>query len=165
MKPQRILEIGTAVGYSAIKMCCSKSPYTDIVTIERDEKMFHEASKNIKRLGLEKHIRLIFGDAGENLPEVEEEGPYDLIFIDAAKAQYRKFFNRYAPMLSKGGMVVSDNVLFHGLVVDPEHETAKRLRRLAEKVNDYNHWLSEHPAFDTVFLTVGDGLSISTKKC
>lgn len=164
LKPGRILEIGTAVGYSAIKMCGSTIPHADIVTIERDEKMLHEASENIKLMGLEKHIRLIFGDAGEDLPEVAEDGPYDFIFIDAAKAQYRKFFSRYAPLLSEKGIIVSDNVLFHGLVADPIPETAKRLKRLADKVNDYNYWLSEHPEFDTVFLTVGDGLAISTRK-
>ncbi|MFD2618218.1 O-methyltransferase [Terrilactibacillus laevilacticus] len=161
--PKRILEIGTAVGFSAIKMHLSnREPI--IYTIERDEAMYQEACENVKNLKLEEAIHPIFGDAVELFSEIKNNGPFDLIFIDAAKVQYQKFFDLYSPLLADGGTIVSDNILFHGLVIEPDNLENRRAKRLGRKMDQFNQWLSKQDEYSTVFLTLGDGLAISTKK-
>ena len=110
-KINTVLEIGTAIGYSAIMMALA-NPNLTVTTIERDEKRYLEALKNIKKLNLENRITLIFNDA----LDVNIEGKYDLIFIDAAKAQSIKFFEKFERNLNPGGVIVTDNLEFHGLV-------------------------------------------------
>ncbi|MBM7645853.1 putative O-methyltransferase YrrM [Scopulibacillus daqui] len=163
IKPKRILEIGTAIGYSAIKMALA-SESAQIFTIERQEEMYKEALKNIQSFGLDRRIQVIKGDAAETAEEIRQYAPFDFIFIDAAKGQYRLFFELYSPLLSQNGLIITDNVLFRGLAAHPERAESKRLRKLAEKINRYNEWLSSHPDFDSVFLTVGDGIAVSAKK-
>lgn len=158
----RILEIGTAIGYSAIRMRIAAGNTAKIVTIERDPEMIEEARNNIGRIGFEDSIRVVAGDAADELPEVHRAGPYDLILIDAAKVQYERLFLKYAEYLDPGGIIVTDNVLFHGLVCHPERVRKRSLHRLVDKVNRFNHFLASREDFETVFLTVGDGLAIST---
>ena len=117
-KPKKILEIGTAIAYSAIRM--HKVCASEIYTIERNPKMYEEALKNVKKANLEDSIHIIFKDALEAFNDVSSN-EFDLIFIDAAKAQYMKFFDTYTPLLSNDGIVVCDNMLFHGLVNDQEN--------------------------------------------
>ncbi|MFC7393241.1 O-methyltransferase [Scopulibacillus cellulosilyticus] len=163
IKPKRILEIGTAVGYSAIKMALS-SEIAQIYSIEREEEMYREAQANIKSFSLEDRIHVIKGDATKIAEDTGQYAPFDFIFIDAAKGQYQLFFEQYSPFLSQDGLIVTDNVLFRGLAADPERAESKRLRKLAEKINRYNEWLAAHPQFDSVFLTVGDGIAVSARK-
>jgi len=152
-----ILEIGTAIAYSAINFA-NVSDDIKITTIERNEKMYKKALENIKNFSRENQINIIFGDA----LEVEVNGKYDLIFIDAAKAQYIKFFEKYKKNLKKDGVIISDNLDFHGLA-DKENIESKNLRQLMRKLNDYKKFLTENKEFNTVFYSVGDGISISER--
>lgn len=157
---KNILEVGTAIGYSAICMCNIDSDIT-VTTIERDEARYLEAVKNIKRANLEDRIELIFGDA----LEVNLEDKYDLIFIDAAKAQNGKFFERFEINLKDNGTIITDNMNFHGLVFKNEEEIESRnLRQLVRKVRNYKEFLISNPKYETEFLDIGDGLAVSVKK-
>lgn len=156
---KKILEIGTAIGYSAIMMCNVDSNIT-VTTIERDEKRYLEALKNIKKMGLENRITLIYHDALET--RVEEI--YDLIFIDAAKAQNRRFFERFESNLKPDGTIITDNMNFHGLVKkNPEEIESRNLRQLVKKVKDYHIFLEQNEKYETTFLDIGDGIAISYK--
>ena len=157
---KNILEVGTAIGYSAICMCNIDSDIT-VTTIERDEARYLEAVKNIKKGNLEDRIELIFGDA----LEVNLEYKYDLIFIDAAKAQNGKFFERFEINLKDNGTIITDNMNFHGLVFKNEEEIESRnLRQLVRKVRNYKEFLISNPKYETLFLDIGDGLAVSVKK-
>lgn len=161
-QPKRILEIGTAIGYSALRMA-EALPHSTIVTLERDEERFDAAQSFLSRSDDRKRIVTLFGDALELGEEVEKHGPFDAIFIDAAKGQYLKFFELYSEMLSEEGVVYSDNVLFKGLVAQEEVEQ-KRIRNMVKKLKNYNEWLMNHGQFDTSILPVGDGIAISKKR-
>ena len=157
---KNILEVGTAIGYSAICMCNIDSDIT-VTTIERDEARYLEAVKNIKKGNLEDRIELIFGDA----LEVNLEDKYDLIFIDAAKAQNGKFFERFEINLKDNGTIITDNMNFHGLVFKNEEEIESiNLRQLVRKVRNYKEFLISNPKYETLFLDIGDGLAVSVKK-
>lgn len=153
-----ILEIGSAIGYSAIKMALVNKNIK-ITTIERDEIRYNEAIKNIKLFNLEKQIEVIYDDAFN----VELSGKYDLIFIDAAKAQYIKFFNKFKNNLNKNGTIISDNLNFHGLVSENKIKS-RNLRQLVRKINDYVEFLKNNEEFNTTFINIGDGIGISIKK-
>lgn len=159
--PKRILEIGTAIGYSALRMA-DALPDAKIITIERDEERYSEARKNVEAAGASGRMELIFGDALETAGEVEPFAPFDAVFIDAAKGQYQKFFSLYAPMLRAGGILITDNVLFKGLVYKEEAENG-RLGKLAGKIHGYNVWLTGLEDYVTTILPVGDGVAISYK--
>lgn len=157
---KRILEIGTAIGYSSIMMC-SCYPDITVTTIERDEKRYLEAIKNIKKAKLGDRIDLIFSDAFD----VKLEDKYDLIFIDAAKAQNINFFEMFEKNLSDKGTIITDNMNFHGLVYkDPEKIESRNLRQLVRKIKKYKEFLENHKEYDTEFLNIGDGLAVSMKK-
>lgn len=160
--PQKILEVGTAIGYSGLRMA-SAVPEAHIVTIERDAERYQIAEEFIKRSGKTEQITIIKGDALEVQDRVQELGPYDAVFIDAAKGQYKKFFEMYSAFLQKDGILITDNVLFKGLVCETEIES-KRTRNLVKKIDDFNRWLMGHPDYHTVILPVGDGVAISKKR-
>ena len=152
-----VLEIGTAIGYSAIKMALS-SPNLKVVSIERDEKRYLEAVKNIKKMQLEDRITLIFKDA----LDVKLEDKFDLIFIDAAKSQSIHFFEQFERNLNDRGYIVTDNLNFHGYVFKKEEEIkSKNLRALVRKIKDYHKYLEENKKFKTEFYDIGDGISVS----
>ena len=158
-KINTVLEIGTAIGYSAIMMALA-NPNLEVTTIERDEKRYLEALKNIKKLNLENRITLVFNDA----LCVNIEGKYDLIFIDAAKAQSIKFFEKFEKNLNPGGVIITDNLEFHGLVKKKEEEIESRnLRALVRKVKEYITFLKANDRYETEFLSIGDGISVSKK--
>lgn len=161
-KPKAILEIGTAIGYSAIRMA-NALPDTTIVTVERDEQRYKIAEQNVAKLNKQKQIKLIYGDAFEVEDLVQQFGPYDALFIDAAKSQYRKFFDIYTKQLSNEGIIFTDNILFHGLVAESNIES-RNVRALVRKINNYNEWLMSHPEYETAILPVGDGIAISKKR-
>ena len=153
----RILEVGTAIGYSAIRMCTVRDDIV-VTTIERDEVRYQEAVKNVSKAGFDSRIKLIFGDA----LEVELEGEYDLIFIDAAKAQNQKFFEMFKRNLKPTGTIITDNMKFHGLVDTPiEQINSRNLRQLVRKVRNYTEFLKSNTEFKTEFLSLGDGIAIS----
>lgn len=156
----KVLEIGTAIGYSAIMMALS-NPNLIITTIERDEDRYLEAVNNVKKFNLENRIKLIFNDALD--VEIVDKD-YDLIFIDAAKGQNIKFFEKFTNNLKIGGYVITDNIYFHGLVEHPEKIESRNLRQLVRKINEYIDYLKNNKDYETEILRVGDGISISLKK-
>ncbi|MCO7126378.1 O-methyltransferase [Sporolactobacillus shoreicorticis] len=161
---RKILELGTAIGYSSIRMALAAGNDTTIVSVERDEAMIEEATQNIEALNLQERIQIVAGDATDDLSEVASAAPYDLILIDAAKVQYEHLFEKCSGLLADQGIIVTDNVFFHGLVCDIDAVQKKQLHRLVKKVDAFNHFLSEREDFDTIFLTVGDGMAVSTKR-
>jgi predicted O-methyltransferase YrrM len=161
-QPKKILEVGTAIGYSALRMA-TVLPDTTIVTIERDSERYTVAEEYIKRANKDHQISIIKGDALEIEPLVETFGLFDAIFIDAAKGQYKKFFEMYSKYLGEQGLIITDNVLFKGLVCEDTIES-KRLRSLVSKIKDFNKWLMEHSEYDSVIIPVGDGVAISKKR-
>lgn len=158
-KPDRILEIGTAVGYSAIRFSKYLSENGYIDTIERDEERIKEAKQNIKDLKLEDKIHLYEGDALEVLPTLT--GPYDVVFIDAAKGKYPIFLSEALRMLASHGIIVADNVLYKGYVMSDynKHKQRTAVRGLREFLKE----LTENENLTTKILEVGDGLAISKK--
>ena len=157
IKPKRILEIGTAVGYSA--MCFSEYLQKDgkIDTIERDKERIAEARINIKNVGVEDKINIYEGDAVEILPTLNEK--YDVVFIDAAKGKYPFFLNQALRMINKNGIILADNVLYKGYVMSDynKHKQRTAVRNLRE----YIEQVTENPNIKTEILEVGDGLAIS----
>lgn len=151
-----ILEIGTAIGYSSINMALV-SDDIQITTIERNEKMYKQAIENIKDFNLENRINVIYGDALDTV--VQDK--YDLIFIDAAKAQYIKFFEKYKQNLQINGTIITDNLNFHGLALHPEEIHSKNLKALVRKINNYKDFLINNKEFQTVFYEIGDGIAVS----
>lgn len=151
-----ILEIGTAIGYSSINMALV-SDDIQITTIERNKKMYKQAIKNIKDFNLENRINVIYGDALDTVVQ----GKYDLIFIDAAKAQYIKFFEKYKQNLQMNGTIITDNLNFHGLALHPEEIHSKNLKALVRKINNYKDFLINNKEFQTVFYEIGDGIAVS----
>lgn len=163
-KPKKILEIGAAIGYSAIRMAIA-NPEAEIITIERDEIRYNEAIHNIEKFGLQNRITVIFGDALESMDKVNGHAPFDAIFIDAAKGKYQEFFEIFSEMLKPGGIILTDNVLFKGLVAKTDEEIEpKRIKKLVQKIRAFNAFIMEHPDYSTAILPVGDGIAISLKK-
>lgn len=157
---KNILEIGTAIGYSAIMMALVDKDIK-ITTIERDENRYQEALKNIKIFNLENQITPILKDAFE----VELTDEFDLIFIDAAKAQSIKFFEKFEVNLKQNGTVITDNLNFHGMVQKDEKEiTSRNVRGIVRKTKAYIEFLKENKNYETTFYDIGDGISISIKK-
>ena len=158
---KNILEIGSAIGYSAILMA-SASEDAFVTTIERDEERYMECLKNVKKCGLDKKINVVFQDALD--VNLASDLKYDLIFIDAAKGQYTRFFEKYKYFLKDKGAIITDNLKFHGYVGKSDKIESKNLRGLVEKIENYIDFLKENEEFDTKFYDIGDGLSVSTWK-
>ena len=158
--PKKILEIGAAVGYSA--MCFSEflSEGVKIDTIERDEERIQEAKENFKKVGVEEKINLYEGDAVEILPKLNEK--YDMVFIDAAKGKYPFFLKEALRMIDKNGVIFADNILYKGYVMSDynKHKQRTAVRNLREYIRE----VSENPDLETEILEVGDGLAISKIK-
>ncbi|MDD4705832.1 MAG: O-methyltransferase [Bacilli bacterium] len=157
---KNVLEIGSAIGYSAILMA-NATDNVEITTIEKDEKRYKEAVKNVNKCGLDKRIDIVFNDA----LEVNLAGhSYDLIFIDAAKGSYIKFFEKFCHYLNPGGVIITDNLKFHGLVNNKTSVNTKSLRGIVDKIEKYISFLNDNKDYITKFYDIGDGLSVSIKK-
>lgn len=166
-KPKKILEVGTAIGYStlwlanAMKSNLETSGTSEIklVSVEKDNQRFEEAKHNLDQEGFE-FVHLVHGDALEVLPQIE--GSFDFIFIDAAKGQYLNFFDLCYPLLNLGGIMVADNVLFRGLVSSSEVD--RRYKTMIKRIKGYLDLVSNHSELETTILPIGDGVAISFKK-
>ncbi|MBP3504428.1 MAG: O-methyltransferase [Bacilli bacterium] len=157
---KEMLEIGTAIGYSALSFVSAKKDL-HVDTIERNELMYQEATKNVKMLNKQEQVNIIYGDA----LEVDNNSlkKYDVIFIDAAKAQYQKFFDKYAPLLKDNGIILTDNIIFHGCVSDQEN-LSKNVRSMVKKIDMYNHYLNTLEDYTTYYIDSGDGLAVTMRK-
>lgn len=160
-KPTKILEIGTAIGYSSMQFAAI-NPQIQVTTIERNEQMQAQASSNFERYNFQQQIHMIQGDALEQFDTVKNQ-TFDMIFIDAAKAQSKKFFELYTPLLKQNGVVITDNVLYHDFVADIDVVRNRNIKQMVKKVQKYNEWLIQNDSFTTNFLNIDDGLAISIK--
>ena len=161
-KPMRILEVGTAVGFSALLMSESAPEGCRITTIENYEKRIPIARENFKRAGKEEQITLIEGDALEVMKTLK--GSYDFIFMDAAKGQYIHYFPEVMRLLEPGGTLVSDNVLQDGDIIESRFAVERRNRTTHSRMREYLYELKHHEELVTAILPLGDGAAVSTKK-
>ncbi|MBO5474161.1 MAG: O-methyltransferase [Lachnospiraceae bacterium] len=161
-KPMSILEVGCAIGFSALLMSEYAPEGCRITTIEKYEKRIPIARENFRRAGREESIMLLEGDAADILKELK--GTYDLIFMDAAKGQYIHFMPEVLRLLSAGGILVSDNVLQDGDVIESRFAVTRRNRTIHSRMREYLYELTHHPDLQTVILPVGDGVTVSLKR-
>ena len=161
-KPARILEVGTAVGFSAILMAEYNPVKCEIVTIANYEKRIPIARENFKRTGKEEQITLLEGDAAVVLKEIQE--PFDFIFMDAAKGQYIHFMPEVLRLLKKDGILVSDNVLQDGDIIESRYVVTRRNRTIHKRMRDYLYQLTHHEELVTSILPIGDGITVSVKQ-
>ncbi len=164
-KPARVLEIGTAVGYSACIF--ANSCDCEITTIEADSDMADAAELNIGNLGFDKRISVLRGEAREILEELQncnektEKSKYDLVFIDASKSHYREFWDLSEPLLSSDGIIICDNILMSGMTVDNKYDPKHRHKTSIKKMREFIEYILSRDDIDTCILPVGDGVSIS----
>ena len=161
-RPARILEVGTAVGFSAILMAEYNPIPCEITTIENYEKRIPIARENFRKAGRESQIEFLTGDAGEILKELT--GTYDLIFMDAAKGQYMNWLPDVLRLMHKGSVLVSDNVLQEGDIIESHYLVERRNRTIYKRMRQYLYELKHNPLLETSILPLGDGASISVKK-
>lgn len=160
-KPKRILEIGTAIGFSSIffAKCCDDE--TKVTSIEINEDIITLAKENIKKYNLEDRINVIFGDALEVIPNLQNT--YDFVFIDAAKGQYINFFNEIEPKLADKAVIISDNILFRGMVADKEL-MVRRKKTIVQRLRKYLNMLTIKDGYTTSILPLGDGIALTVKE-
>lgn len=162
MQPSQILEIGTAIGFSASLMAQHLQADGHLTTIDRYEKMYERAKENFKKLGLEDRITLIEGDAADVLPNLE--GSYDLIFMDSAKAKYIEFYPECMRLLRQGGVLIIDDVFQGGTVLDDEAEIPKRVRKIHRKLNELFDTVLNDKSNRSTLVPLGDGLLMVRKE-
>lgn len=163
IQPAKILEVGTAIGYSAIRMLRA-APEAKLISIERDAERAASARNNVKKAQLSNRFVLIEGEALEQASRVAVEAPYDVLFIDAAKGQYEKFFHLFEPLVNEGGIILSDNVLFQGFVAGEKEPESRRMKSMARKLDAFNREVVKNPRFTSSLLPVGDGLLVTRKR-
>ncbi|MDD6057608.1 MAG: O-methyltransferase [Clostridiales bacterium] len=161
-RPSRILEVGTAIGFSAILMAEYNPANGHITTIENYEKRIPLAERNFRRAGKQEQITLIYGDAAKVLGTLE--GQFDFIFMDAAKGQYIHFMPEVLRLLAKGGVLVSDNVLQDGDIMESRFVVTRRNRTIHKRMRDYLYGLTHNEELVTAILPIGDGITVSTRK-
>ncbi|RNA68773.1 O-methyltransferase [Alteribacter keqinensis] len=162
-KPKQILEIGTAIGYSSLRMADRLKDST-VVTIERDADRIRQARAFHERANAQDRITIIEGDALETADQVSQLGPFDALFIDAAKGQYERFFELYEPMVNEGGVIFSDNILFKGLVPGTRTPEKKRMEQMVKRLQQYNEARMADGRFQSMIYPIGDGLMVSIKE-
>lgn len=160
--PSSILEIGTAIGYSSIRMA-SALPNCTIVTVERDQERVNYAKQFIKRSEVANRITVIEGDALE-VDVTRIQSTFDAVFIDAAKGQNMRFFEKYSLLVPSGGVLYIDNIYMHGLSDLDIKEVPRRKRTMIRNLKNFTDWVMQHPEYDCSFLPVGDGLLICLKR-
>ena len=161
-QPQKILEVGTAVGYSSILMSENMPENCRITTIENYEKRIPVAKNNFKRAGKEEVITLLEGDAMDILKELD--GTYDFIFMDAAKGQYINFLPELLRLMPAGGLLISDNVLQEGDIVESRYGVTRRNRTIHTRMREYIYTLTHAEQLETSIVPIGDGITLSVKK-
>lgn len=161
IKPEQILEVGCAVGFSALLMSEYAPENCHITTIEKYEKRIPQARRNFKKAGKEEKITLLEGDAADILKQLT--GSYDLIFMDAAKAQYINFFPDVYRLMKNGSVLLSDNILQEGEILESRFAVTRRNRTIHSRMREYLYELTHHPGMVTSILPVGDGVAVSVK--
>lgn len=157
IKPNKILEVGTNVGFSSIYMCDALNKNVNITTIELSEKVFSTAIENIKKFDCSENIRAINGDANDVLNDLSEK--FDLAFIDASKSHYDEFFQKILTLLNPGGIVICDNVLYKGLIANDDL-VVKRQRTIVRHMREFLKYISNEEKFETSIIPIGDGVAL-----
>ncbi|GAA0229029.1 O-methyltransferase [Metaclostridioides mangenotii] len=160
-KPKRILEVGCAIGYSSIFFADTLDGDVEIITAERNEQMIEKAKENFKRAELENKITILEGDAEENLAKVE--GEFDMIFIDAAKGQYKLFYDMVIDKLKVGGLLISDNILYKGMIAHDDF-VVRRKRTIVKRMRNYLDFICNCDYLTTSLIPIGDGVALSYKE-
>ncbi len=161
LNARSIIEVGTNVGYSSIFMSCAMNNQGRVITMERSEKFYQEALENIKSFGLEENIDVHFGDAVEILDSIE--GTFDIAFIDAAKSYYMTFFDKCCQKMKSGGIILSDNVLYQGMIATDEL-VVRRKKTLVRNLRSYLEYIASDDRYITSVLPLGDGLAVTLIK-
>ncbi|MDD3842366.1 MAG: O-methyltransferase [Candidatus Izemoplasmatales bacterium] len=159
-KVKTVLEIGTAIGYSAIAMAMTTD--VTVVSIERNLTMFEKARNNVDSAHLADKIKLILADALSI--DISDLGTFDLLFIDAAKGQNLPLFQKFASLVPKGGIIIIDNLLFHGFVENPETIISRDRRQMIHKIQQFNEWILNNDHYDSYIYNLGDGIGVCYKK-
>jgi len=162
-QPKSILEIGSAIGYSAIRMALAL-PEAVLTTIEKDIDRYEKACDYLKQANMTQRIQILHGDALEVDIQTFEHSQYDALFIDAAKGQYQRFFDKYSPLVPSGGVIYCDNMLMHGFTEVDIKEVPRRKRTMVRNLQQFTQWLMHHEQYETTFLPIGDGITISIKR-
>ena len=161
-KPKRILEIGSAIGYWSTMI--ARHTGAEVVTIERDDRNYQKAVEYLAKSSVADKIKIHQADALEFDVTLLNKQKFDVIFIDAAKSAYQRFFEKYEPFLAEDGLMISDNLLFHGHIFTDKNDLGRNLRDLTRKIKTYSNWLAAHPNYETIFLPLGDGIAFSYRK-
>ena len=161
-KPKKILEVGTAIGYSAILMAQHTPKNTKIITLEYSEDMVHIARENVKKSGYADRIDVIEADAKDYLAYIDDENSFDMIFLDGPKAHYINMLDECVRLLKKGGVLISDNILYKGMTADDNHVVRRKIT-IVKRLRDYIDTLMAHPDLHTSILPLGDGVTVSVK--
>lgn len=162
IKPKRILEVGCAIGYSSAIMSQGLAPNGEIITIEYDAKTAEIARNNIKKARLSDKITVVEGDAKDYLSYIDEDESFDIVFLDGPKAHYLFMLDDAVRLLKKGGLLISDNILFKGMTADDDH-FARRKVTIINRLREYIDALMAHPQLETSILSQGDGVTLSVK--
>lgn len=162
LKPKRILEIGTAIGYSSILMAKNTLSDTEIITVERYEKVADIAINNIFEAGFEKKIRVVKGEASEILNWLD--GGFDMVFMDGAKGQYIEFLPRILELLKPGGVLVTDDVLYNDPNIEENATTRHRKYTIVQRLRMYLEAICNHPLLETTVIQAGEGIAVSYRK-
>lgn len=158
---KKVLEVGTAIAYSALLFSEAMGEDGHITTIERNKRMIPLAKENIQKAGKTENIRLIEGDATEIIKQLKEK--YDLIFLDGAKGHYKYLLKESIDLLNPGGILISDNILYRGMVAT-DKLVVRRQRTIVNRMREYLRYICNHPQLNTSIIPIGDGLAISYKK-
>lgn len=159
-KPKNILEVGCAIGYSSILFSTSTNGEAKIITVERNETMIEKAKENFKKSGFDNNITLLEGDAEELLKNVE--GEFDMIFLDAAKGQYKLFYDLVIDKLKVGGLLISDNILYKGMIAD-DTLVMRRKKTIVKRMRNYLDYICNCDYLSTSLIPIGDGVALSYK--
>ncbi len=161
IEAKNVLEVGTAIAYSALLFSEAMGEHGHVTTIERNERMFSIAEENIKKAGKTENIRLIKGDATTVLKQLK--GRYDLIFLDGAKGHYKYFLNKSIDSLNPGGLLIADNILYKGMIAT-DKLVVRRQKTIVKRMREYLRYICNHPQLDTSIIPIGDGVAVSYKK-
>ncbi len=161
-RPQKVLEIGCAIGYSSILMAKTLGMAAKIYTIEYDNEMVQLARENIKKAGMAEQISVIEADAKDYLAYIDDDESFDMIFLDGPKAHYIYMLDDSVRLLKKGGMLISDNVLYKGMTADDEHVIRRKIT-IVTRLREYIETLMKHPQLESALLPLGDGVAVSVK--
>lgn len=162
LRPKRILEVGCAIGYSSVIMARAMDPEGSVLTLEYDPKMIETARRNIERAGLSDRITVREADARDYLWYIEDDGGFDMIFLDGPKAHYVNMLDDCVRLLRTGGVLVSDNILFKGMTADDGHFVRRKVT-IIHRLREYIDALMAHPQLETSIISQGDGLTLSVK--